>query len=157
MKQSSKKKEEKISDSEIKQLKDKLTKVKMSAPRGKNGLKSNVELGRDLDLYPFWHSSQRNTPGLNIALYTNIKVDKLLENIRNTTDPEKQKDYLDSFNKEIENDIPAVFTYSPYFIYIIPQKIKNVDLGTLTVPSERFNNVSEWYIETNKVWALFAK
>ncbi|MBI2042974.1 threonine--tRNA ligase [Candidatus Pacearchaeota archaeon] len=51
MKQSSKKKEEKISDSEIKQLKDKLTKVKMSAPRGKNGLKSNVELGRDLDLY----------------------------------------------------------------------------------------------------------
>ncbi|MEK6842557.1 MAG: threonine--tRNA ligase, partial [Nanoarchaeota archaeon] len=29
----------------------KLTKVKMSAPRGKNGLKSNVELGRDLDLY----------------------------------------------------------------------------------------------------------
>lgn len=36
---------------DIKQLKDKLTKVKMSAPRGKNGLKSNVELGRDLDIY----------------------------------------------------------------------------------------------------------
>jgi len=126
-------------------------------PRKYDALLFGEIVGRDLDLYPFWHSSQRNTPGLNIALYTNIKVDKLLENIRNTTDPEKQKDYLDSFNKEIENDIPAVFTYSPYFIYIIPQKIKNVDLGTLTVPSERFNNVSEWYIETNKVWALFAK
>ncbi len=29
----------------------KMSKVKMSAPKGKNGLKSNVELGRDLDLY----------------------------------------------------------------------------------------------------------
>lgn len=51
MKKSSSKSEEKISDSEIRQLKDKLSKVKMSAPRGLHDLKSNVELGRDLDLY----------------------------------------------------------------------------------------------------------
>jgi threonyl-tRNA synthetase len=29
----------------------KLSKVKMSAPKGKEGLKSNIEIGRDLDLY----------------------------------------------------------------------------------------------------------
>lgn len=29
----------------------KISKVKMSAPKGKDGLKSNIELGRDLDLY----------------------------------------------------------------------------------------------------------
>ena len=29
----------------------KLSKVKMQSPRGENDLKSNVELGRDLDLY----------------------------------------------------------------------------------------------------------
>ena len=51
MKKSSSKKEEKISESEIEQLRDKLSKVKMSAPRGLKDLKSNVELGRDLDLY----------------------------------------------------------------------------------------------------------
>src|SRR3989344_1812655 len=51
MKKSSSKKEEKVSESEIKQLRDKLSKVKMSAPRGLKDLKSNVELGRDLDLY----------------------------------------------------------------------------------------------------------
>ncbi|MFH1325523.1 MAG: threonine--tRNA ligase [archaeon] len=52
MKKSSEKykkvKEEKI---DLKQLQNKLTKIKMSAPKGKNNLKSNVELGRDLDLY----------------------------------------------------------------------------------------------------------
>src|SRR3972149_5826950 len=36
---------------DLKQLQDKLTKVKMSAPKGKGGLKSNVEIGRDMDIY----------------------------------------------------------------------------------------------------------
>src|SRR3989344_2397263 len=36
---------------DLKYLQERLTKIKMSAPKGKNGLKSNVELGRDLDLY----------------------------------------------------------------------------------------------------------
>lgn len=126
-------------------------------PRKYDALLFGEIVGRDLDLYPFWHSSQRNTPGLNIAMYTNIKADKILENIRNTTDEEKQKTYLDSFNKEIKNDVPAVFTYSPYFIYIVPTKVHNTNLGILTSPSERFSNVSNWYIETNRVWGIFVK
>lgn len=109
-------------------------------------------VGRDLDLYPFWHSSNRNSPGLNIAMYTNVKVDKILENIRSTTDESEQQKLLDSFNKEIKNDIPAVFTHSPYFIYILPQKVKNVEIGMLTSGGERFADVHKWYIETNNVW-----
>ncbi len=112
-------------------------------------------IGKDMDLYPFWHSKERVSPGLNIALYTNAKVDKLLEKIRNTSDAKSQKDSLDSFNTEIQKDIPAVFTYSPYFIYIVPKNVKNVDLGRLVTPSERFNGISEWYIETNSVWSIF--
>ncbi len=114
-------------------------------------------IGKDMDLYPFWHSSQRQSPGLNIALYTNIKADRILENIRKTTDPSVQKSYFESFNKEIKNDIPAVFTYSPYFIYIVPKKVQNVNLGTLTTPSDRFSDVQDWFIETNNVWSIFAK
>ena len=112
---------------------------------------------RDMDLYPFWHSSERASPGLNIALYANVKTDKLLENIRKTSDKKSQKTYLDNFNKEIRSDIPAIFTYSPYFIYIVPKKVQNVNLGTLTLPSERFSDISKWYIETNNVWKIFVK
>ena len=36
---------------DIRKLKDKLTKVKMSSLKTKSGLKSNIEIGRDLDLY----------------------------------------------------------------------------------------------------------
>ena len=126
-------------------------------PRKYDALLFGEIVGRDLDLYPFWHSSQRVDPGLNIALYTNIKADKLLENIRKETDETLQKKYFDAFKKEIKNDVPAVFTYSPYFIYLIPKKIHNVTLGTLTTPSERFSNIFEWYIETNHVWKIFIK
>ena len=126
-------------------------------PRKYDALLFGEVVGKDLDLYPFWHSSQRNSPGLNIALYTNIKADKLLESIRKTTSVAQQKASLESLNKEIKNDIPAVFTYSPYFIYIIPNRVRNVNIGTPTTPSERFSDVREWYIETNNVWKILAK
>ncbi len=126
-------------------------------PRKYDSLLFGEVVGRDSDLYPFWHSSQRNSPGLNIALYTNLKADKLLENIRETGDPNLKQSYFNSFNKEITNDSPAVFTYSPYFIYIVPKKVKNVSLGQITSPGERFADVSKWYIETNNVWKIFIK
>jgi hypothetical protein len=68
----------------------------------------------------------------------------------------KQK-YFASLNKEIASDSPAVFTYSPYFIYIVPKKVKNVSLGQVTTSVERFADVSRWYIETNSVWKIFIK
>ncbi len=114
-------------------------------------------VGKDLDLYPFWHSSQRNSPGLNIAMYTNIRADKILENIRGTTDRDTRNEYFENLKTEIQTDIPAVFTYSPYFTYAVPGKIKNIELHTLGTPSERWSNVSSWYIETNKVWKIFLK
>ncbi len=126
-------------------------------PRKYDSLLFGEVIGRDLDLYPFWHSSQRNDPGLNIALYTNLKADEIIENIRKANDERTQKTLYDSFNKEIESDIPAVFTYSPYFIYTVPTKVHNVSLGELSTSAERFSDISTWYIETNNVWKIFAK
>lgn len=126
-------------------------------PRKYDALLFGEIVGRDMDVYPFWHSSGRLAPGLNIAMYANVKADKLLENIRKTSDENEKQTYIDSFNKEIANDIPAVFTYSPHFIYIVPKKVQNVNLGTLTNPGERFVDVHKWYIETNNVWEIFKR
>lgn len=126
-------------------------------PRKYDALLFGEVVGRDMDLYPFWHSSQRNSPGLNISLYTNLKVDKLLENIRGSSDQDEREEYFASFNKEITADMPAVFTYSPYFIYIVPKKVQNVNIGRVTAPGERFADIGKWYIETNNVWKIFIK
>src|SRR3989344_4252042 len=44
-------------------------------PRDYQALLFGEVVGSSLDLFAFWHSSQRNDPGLNLALYANVKAD----------------------------------------------------------------------------------
>lgn len=126
-------------------------------PRRYDALLFGEVVGRDADVYPFWHSSERNDPGLNIALYANSRVDKLLENIRAELDSEKRKELYISLQEEITKDVPAVFLYSPSFLYVLPEKVKGAEIGFLAKPEERFLGIRDWYIETNDVWQLFVK
>lgn len=112
-------------------------------------------IGRNVDLFPFWHSSERFDPGLNIALYANSKVDKLLDNLRKESNTSKQQDILDSLLSEFNADYPAAFIYAPKYIYVVPKGLKKVLLNTLNIGSERFLGVSTWYKETNSVWKIF--
>jgi len=114
-------------------------------------------IGRSLDLFAFWHSSQRDDPGLNIAGYANAKVDKLLEEARSTSDDKKREVTYKKISDLISGDYPASFLYSPDFIYIIPEGMQNVNMDMVSTPSERFANIHNWYLETNRVWTFFAK
>jgi peptide/nickel transport system substrate-binding protein len=126
-------------------------------PRKYDVLLFGTIIGRDLDFYPFWHSSQRNDPGLNVALYANIEADKLLEDGRTFTEKDERLKKYEEFEQIVLEERPAVFLYSPDFIYLLPSKVRNVKLGHLTIASERFLNIEKWYIETSKVWKVFVK
>ncbi|MBU4476872.1 peptide ABC transporter substrate-binding protein [Patescibacteria group bacterium] len=127
-------------------------------PRKYDALLFGEIIGRDPDPFAFWHSSQRNDPGLNIALYANIKMDKLLEETRTISDESERGEKYKEFQKEIAKDAPAVFLYSPKFIYLMPSEIKGTEkMESVTVPSERFSQIHKWYIKTDKVWKIFAK
>ncbi|MDB5266547.1 MAG: family 5 extracellular solute-binding protein peptide/nickel transport system substrate-binding [Parcubacteria group bacterium] len=126
-------------------------------PRKFEALLFGEVVGRDADVYPFWHSSERNDPGLNIALYANSKVDKLLEDARQTTDPIKRENDYRSFDKEIRADVPAVFLYTPSYLYLAPTSVKSITFGELTTPQDRFLGIRDWYIETTRVWKLFVR
>lgn len=113
-------------------------------------------VGRDPDPFAFWHSSQRNDPGLNIAMYANISVDKLLEEARTISNEEERKEKYMEFQEKISKDIPAVFLYSPYYIYVIPKNLKGIQTENITVPSERFANIHQWHLDTKYLWKIFA-
>ena len=113
-------------------------------------------INRSLDLFAFWHSSQRNT-GYNVALYANSKADKLLEDARQISDKATRLKKYALFENEISNDIPAVFLYSPEFIYILPPKIQGFKSGLINNHSERFEEIYKWYIETDKIWNFLIK
>lgn len=124
-------------------------------PREYEALLFGEVVGRGADLYAFWHSSQRNDPGLNLSLYANAKADRLLTEARRETDPSLRKEKLLEFAATVEEDVPAIFLYVPEFIYSIPDDLFGVSLGTLTTASERFANVYEWHRETERVWDIF--
>lgn len=124
-------------------------------PRNFQALLFGEIVGRDADLYPFWHSSQRTDPGLNIALYANSRADKYLDNARSANNPEVIEESYKAFAKELEGDVPAIFLYTPSFLYLVPEKIKAISLGSLTVSQDRFLSITDWYIETDKVWKIF--
>lgn len=124
-------------------------------PRKYDALLFGEVMGRDGNPYPFWHSSQRADPGLNIAMYTNAKVDTFLEEAKLLINQNERKDKYQAAEKEIKKDIPAAFIYSPYFLYLLPRNILGVSLPTLTNPSERFSNVYKWYVRQDKVWKIF--
>jgi peptide/nickel transport system substrate-binding protein len=114
-------------------------------------------IGKDLDLYAFWHSSQRNSPGLNISMYTNSKVDKLLEDARTTSDDADREAKYVAFQKILQDEVPAVFLYSPEYIYVVPARIQGMHFEEITNSSDRWHDINQWYTETDKVWKVFAK
>lgn len=127
-------------------------------PRKYDALLFGEMVGRDPDPFVFWHSSQRNDPGLNIALYANIKVDKLLEQARTSADEDERKKEYEEFQKELVKDMPAIFLFSPKFIYLLPNNLRGTEqMESITVPSERFSQIYKWYTKTDKVWKIFAK
>ncbi len=113
--------------------------------------------GRSMDLYPFWHSSQRDDPGLNIARYKNKELDTLLEKLSKTYENKKQLELLQQIDKVIKKDTPAIFLYSPYFIYITSNNLDGVTPRLINYPYERFTDVNKWSLKKNRLWNFFRK
>ena len=104
------------------------------------------------DPYVYWHGAAIKDPGLNLSLYSNSKVNKLLEDARQILDPVKRAAKLQEFQKVVISQAPAAFLYSPNYIYIADSMVKNINLKNLAFPSNRFSKVNEWYIETDRIW-----
>jgi len=67
-------------------------------------------VSKDPDQYALWHSSQQN----NITHYVNLRIDKLLEDGRQTVDISARQKIYSDFQKYLLDDPPATFLYFPY-------------------------------------------
>jgi peptide/nickel transport system substrate-binding protein len=126
-------------------------------PRDYEALFFGQIVSTESDLFAFWHSSQRNDPGLNISSYTSTRVDGLLERIVSSSSQEEKNKHFKDLEDEIKKDYPAVFIYSPDFIYLTDQRVKNINIDKITLPSERLSHINDWYIRTEKVWNFLDK
>lgn len=105
------------------------------------------DTGPDPDPYPGWHSSQASDNGRNIAAYRNEDADRLLEQARRTSDLNERQALYYTFQQVFHDDVPSIVLYYPVFTYVVSDKVKGVELGTLFNTGSRFRNVHEWTLQ----------
>ena len=117
----------------------------------------NVSPKNYSDLAPFWRSSERGYPGMNLSFYSNPKVDSLLDSLRKESDEGKIRDISELINSYIINDPPAVFLYSIPYTYVVREGVGGIPFFSeywrvrISDPSERFDGISEWFVTKARV------
>lgn len=112
-----------------------------------------IGIGPDPDVYAYWHSSQfskNNLIRLNLSEYKSATADSALEAGRTRLDPQLRAAKYKPFLEAWKADAPAIGLYQPRYLSISNQTIFGAANQTINVPSDRFNNVQNWMINTER-------
>ncbi len=119
-------------------------------PRNFEILLFSEVVGVDPDPYPFWHSSQTGSNGLNLANFINKEADKVLEEARKISDPQQRHDKYVHFQNILNQQLPAIFLYTPKYIYPTVSRLKGFDTEKIASPAGRFSNIINWYLNARR-------
>lgn len=112
------------------------------------------QLPPDPDPYSLWHSTQtpdRSSAGQNYSGWQNAEVDQLLQEARRTTDTARRAELYREFQTLFMDELPALILYYPVYTYGVDTRLHGVQLSPLLDASDRFRNISQWYIKTRRV------
>ncbi|MCA9349768.1 peptide ABC transporter substrate-binding protein [Candidatus Saccharibacteria bacterium] len=103
--------------------------------------------GSDSDVYSFWHSSQADFAGTNLANYKNTEADRLLESARLDSDAKSRAEKISDFLEIWQADTASIILYRPY--YLIYSRIElDLPVYKIITPSNRFDFAYLWKIKT---------
>ena len=114
-------------------------------------------INHESDLFAFWHSTQRTDPGLNIAMYSNSKADLLLDSAQKILNEDDRMSKYSQLKNILDADMPAIFIYSPEYIYAHSDNVHIVGSMGITTAPDRLNEIYSWYADTDEIWKIFAK
>lgn len=116
----------------------------------------------NLDSYPYWHSSgMQNVSGkrsdlkidaYNLSQYSSFEADTLLETIRRTTDEKERTDTLAKLRDTLKKSVPAIILYTPKYTFVHREDILGIELGDLSLHSDRFLTLDHWYVKQQRVF-----
>ena len=111
-----------------------------------------ISIGSDPDVFPFW-DSQANTllqKRLNFSDYNDKQADTALEAGRTRLDPSLRAVKYQPFLAAWRADVPAIALYQPRFLYVTKGPVFNFAPHRLNSAVDRYANVQEWEIRTEK-------
>jgi len=109
-----------------------------------------LNYGVDPDPYPFWHSTQSGSAGLNLANFSNIDADIALEEARKTIDEKTRQEKYQAFWTIFNNEKPAIVISQDEWQFAVSDEIQNVKTGYSIGPEDRFLKVKDWYLKTKR-------
>lgn len=120
-------------------------------PREYEALLFGEVLPPDPDPYSFWHSTQTRSPGLNLALFKNKDVDRLLEEARKEADQAVRTEKYREFQNKIIEHNPAIILYRPHYLFV-SRGVYGINPHYAALPAGRFNNAAYWHTNIKRVW-----
>ncbi len=122
------------------------------SPREYEVLLYGENLPANPDPYPFWHSSQIKSPGLNLSLLQDKDIDKLLEDARTSTDPVQRQEMLHKFIERFLDLHPAIILYRPHYLFAQDSDVRGSNMEHGGLPSDRLNDIENWHVRVKRVW-----
>lgn len=112
-----------------------------------------LAIGRDPDVYAYWHSSQATARGLNFSNYSNAVSDDALSSARgNVTSELRDAKYI-TFARQWLNDAPAIGLYQSSALYVHSYGVRGYDNeATLVSPYHRYSSVLQWTVGSRTVY-----
>jgi peptide/nickel transport system substrate-binding protein len=113
-----------------------------------------ISIGVDPDVFAYWDSSQadpRSGVWLNLSEYKSSVADEALESGRTRFDPALRVIKYQPFLQAWQTDAPALGLYQPRFLYITHGTISGLSEQAINTPTDRFDNVVNWEVDTGKV------
>lgn len=90
---------------------------------------SNPTGDADYGMYALFHSAQKGSPG-NRSFYENKEVDKLLDEGRRESDPEKRIEIYNKVQEHLIEDAPMVYLIHTEYLTGVSNKIKGFSIDT---------------------------
>jgi len=112
----------------------------------------NLARSPDPDPYPFWSQAQI-TSGQNYAQWNDRRASEYLELARITTDIEERAKAYRNFQVRFIQEMPALPLFYPVYSYAVDNQVQGVRVGSLFDPSDRFANVTSWFLVTSRAQA----
>ena len=105
----------------------------------------NLTSSPDPDPYPFWDQAQI-TGGQNYSKWNDRQASEYLEEARVELDRTERTRLYNNFQVRFASELPALPLFYPIYNYGIDQHINGVTMGSLYEASDRFANVTKWFL-----------
>ena len=101
--------------------------------------------GPDPDVSTFWRSNAQPPQGFNVSGGpVDPFLDQALDTLATATDPQARIAAAGAVTKDVANDVPAVFLYTPEVSYVIRASKNGVTIPGTGASGARFADIAQW-------------